>query len=273
MINRGNPFYPVMGSTSFPKASDTNEKFETPHNMKGKSLIVRLFYANFGRPGNAPYNKEVNAVLAWPFTTSPKLWKAYNFQETRVSGFGPYFGIFLLLSVIILPINLIAAKAFRLPALLFIIGLCCCLSLSKHFWWPRFFPLLWLLPLLPLFLLWTDDVGYLLKSKANRWAKATKIYCLVLAAGIGFNGFIVAFIHMKWETVSSITLRTQLQQLAKEQQPIDVDYGKFKQSMEEKLNHWNIKFTPISLKHLHDNSCKLTSVVEGYPNQVWYRFK
>jgi hypothetical protein len=139
MLNRGNPFYPVMGSKAFPKASDTNEKFETPHNMKGKSLLVRLFYANFGEPGNAPYNKEVDARLALPFTSSSKLWKAYDFQETSASGFGPYFGILLVLTVIILPIILITIKAFRLPALIFFTGLCCCLSLSKHFWWPRFF--------------------------------------------------------------------------------------------------------------------------------------
>lgn len=265
IINRGNPFYPVMGSATFRKGPDTNEKFETPKNMKGKSLPIRLFYANFGQPGNAPYNKEKNATLAIPFTTGPELWKAYNYQETRVSGFGPYFGILLVFTLIVIPVILIAVKQIRLPALIFITGLCCCLALSKHFWWPRFFPILWLAPILPLFLLWMADTGSRIK--------AAKFYSLVLAVFIGINGLIVAYVHMQWETTSSVTLRTQLEQIGKKQQPIEVDYGKFKRSMEEKLNYWDIKFTAVSLKEERATSHKLMSVVKGYPNQVWYRFK
>jgi|GEM_PF-878224 len=270
-INRGNPLYPVMGSKAFPKASDTNEKFETPKNMKGKSLLTRLFYAHFSKPGNAPYNKEKNAELANPFTTSPATWQAYEFQETRVSGFGPYFGILLLLTLLGLPVILISIKAFRLPALLFLVGLCSCLTLSKHFWWPRFFPLFWLAPILPLFLLWIIDEKHILLNNTSNWAKARKIYSVVLAAIIGINGLIVACIHIHWETVSSITLRTQLEQISTAQQPIEVDYGKFKRSIEEKLNHRNIKFTAVSLKDSSIPSQQLMSVVKGYPNQVLYR--
>lgn len=271
MLNRGNPLYPIMGSKTFPKASDTNEKFETPKNMKGKNLAVRLFYANFGQPGNAPYNKEKDATLAWPFTTSPGLWSAYHFQETRVSGFGPYFGILLVWTIIVLTALLIAVKEFRWPGFVFLAGLCCCLSLSKHFWWPRFFPLLWLTPLLPLFLLWTTNTEQLAGSKPYERLKAAKIAGWLLAIIIGINGLIVAFVHMQWETASSVTLRMQLRRLRDVKRPIEVDYGVFKRSMEEKLSYWNIGFTPMSLKLLHEKSHKLTSVVKGYPNQVWYR--
>lgn len=270
MLNRGNPLYPILGSEAFPKGSDTNEKFETPKNMKGKSLPVRLFYANFGQPGNAPYNKEKDAVLTNPFTTSPATWTAYDFQETRVSGFGPYFGIVLILTLIILPILLIADKKLRLPAFLFLIGLCCCLSFSKHFWWPRFFPILWLAPLFPLFLLWINDEAESLKRKAKSWIISANVYGWLLAILIGFNGFVVAFIHMKWETDSSVMLRTQLEQLRDAKRPIQVYYGAFKCSVEQKLNYWDIKYTAVPTKHSIKNSHKLVSVVKGYPNTVLY---
>jgi hypothetical protein len=269
MLNRGNPLYPILGSTAFPRGSDTNEKFETPKNMKGKSLPVRLFYANFGQPGNAPYNKETNAKLANPFTTSTETWKAYDFHETRVSGFGPYFGIVLILTLIILPILLVTIKELRLPALLFFIGICCCLSLSKHFWWPRFFPILWLAPLLPLFLLWTD-IAESLKRKAKSWVISANVYGWLLAVLMGFNGFVVACIHMKWETDSSIILRTQLEQLRDQKRPIQVYYGAFKCSVEHKLNYWDIKYTAVPSKHSIKKGHKLMSVVKGYPNTVLY---
>lgn len=265
-LYRDNPLYPVFGSVNYPKGSDTNEKFETPKNMKGKSLPVRLFYANFGQPGNAPYNKEKDAKLVWPFTSGPELWQAYNYQETRVSGFGPYFGILLILTLLVLPIILVGVKEYRLPALIFLGGLCCCLMLSKHFWWPRFFPILWLAPLLPLFLLWMNNTERVLINKA----KTAKIYGLLLAIIIGINGLIVAYVHMKWETDSTITLRTQLETLSEQHRPIEIDYGKFKRSMEEKLNRWHIVYTTAKLKHSPDKPHKLMSVVKGYPNQVLY---
>lgn len=275
MLNRGNPLYPLMGSKAFPSVfetkGDSNEKNETPHNMQGKSLPVRLFYANFSQPGNAPYNKEVDAKLAWPSITDTASWKTYDFQDPRVSAFGPYFGVLLVLMFIGLPVILIAFKQLRLPALLFLIGLCCCLSLSKHFWWPRFFPMLWLAPILPLFLLWADDGVNLIKQKANGLIKAAKIYAWLLVVIIGINSLIVGFIHIQWETVSTITLRTQLEQLRDQKRPIEVFYGAFDRSIPEKLKHWDIKYTSVPTKHSIKKSHKLMSVVKGYPNTVLYR--
>ena len=99
------------------------------------------------------------------------------------------------------------------------------------------------------------------------------IYGWLLAAIIGINGLIVAFIHMRWETVSSAKLKMQLEQIRNEKRPIEVDYGWFKRSMEEKLNYWGIKYTVGSLQISDTANRKLISVVEGYPNQVLYRPK
>ena len=99
------------------------------------------------------------------------------------------------------------------------------------------------------------------------------IYGWLLAAIIGINGLIVAFIHMRWETVSSSKLRMQLEQIRSEKRPIEVDYGWFKRSVEEKLNYWDIKYTAGSLQRSDTANRKLTSVVEGYPNEVLYRSK
>lgn len=54
-------------------------------------------------------------------------------------------------------------------------------------------------------------------------------------------------------------------------EPIEIDYGWFKQSVEGKLEHWGIQFSPASLKG--KNAEQLPSAVKGYPNQVLYRKK
>jgi len=268
-IQRGHPLYPLMGTKAYPSVfasgKDANEAYETPHNMQGQSLPVRLFYANFGQPGNAPYNHEKFAILANPFNTDTTHWAAYHYHETRVSGFGPYFGISLILMLIMLPVVLWGEKRFWLPGLLFIVALICCLSLSQHFWWPRFFPMLWLAPLLPLLLRWsteTENRSKLAIKLAFRWLPAA-LLCL--------NGLIVAVVHMQWETNASISLRRDLQQLQKDNKPIEIRYGSFKRSIEEKLMYWDIRFKPVKLKRKDPTVHKLPSVVEGYPNQVIYR--
>ncbi len=275
LINRGNLLYPLMGSKQFPgvldKEVDDNEAYETPKNMQGKSLPTRLIYANFGYPGNAPYNGEDNARLSNPFTTPAKSWSAYHFQETRVSGFGPYFGVLLLLSAIGLLGSSIIWKNSRLPVLIFFVGLCCCISISKHFWWPRLIPMLWLFPLLPVLLFWKFQAKRDITNGSRRRRLVNGIFSL-LAVFIGVNGLIVAVIHMRWETASSIRLRSELKQIRDARRPIEIDYGWFKRATEEKLDHWNIKYTPSTLA-TDTSARKLTSVVEGYPNQILYKIK
>ena len=109
-INRGNPFYPMLGSSAYPSLSamgqDPIELYETPHNMMGKNRFIRLAYAVFGRPGAQPYFPGQNAVLMLPFDIGWKDFQLYYFHDVRISGFGPLFSGVLILSIILLLIIL-----------------------------------------------------------------------------------------------------------------------------------------------------------------------
>jgi hypothetical protein len=252
-----------MGTRHYPSiieqtGRDDNEFFETPKNMVGKNLAIRLVYANFGRPGNAPYNNVDNAQLAWPFAISPHDWTAYDYHETRVSGFGPFFGGILLLALGAAVLLFVRVPEFRWPLLLAYGAIFSCLVLSRHFWWPRFFPIFWLVAVLPLLFLW--------------YRRTAGLYSWVLAILIGVNGMIVLTVHMHWETTSSIALRRQMDQIISDGNFIAVDYGWFKRSVEEKLKWRGIRFVAVSGLKPGDPQCyELTSVVEGYPNVVLYR--
>lgn len=264
-IQRGHPLYPIMGTEKFPSVfeetgEDSNEKYETPHNMCGRHLLVRMFYSNFGRPDNAPYHIEKDAKLIWPFTSSVSDWKAYHFHETRVSGFGPYFsGIFILSFILLLIILKVDKKSRWIVSLLFI-ALFSSLLFSKHFWWPRFGPQMWLIPLIPVCFSFFRPVS---KKSYYTW---------IIAVLLFINGSIVAFSHMDWETRSSKELRKKLAELQKKNMPIEIHYGWFKKSMDEKLDKWYIKYTTLPGKTMKEGNYKeLPSVVEGYPNMVIYR--
>lgn len=263
LVYRNQPLYPLMGSQQYPSVfaggKDDNEAYETPLNMRGKSLAVRLFYANFGCPGNAPYNREDSARLVCPFVTSPASWAAYHYHETRVSGFGPYFGLELIVAFLLLPLVL-QVRRFRWGALLSLAGLVVGLSLSRHFWWPRFFPLLWLMPLLLVYCCWLE----------GGWLRRTGGWIVVVLALI--NGGVVAVVHMEWESRSSLNLHQELHSIQAAKKAIEIDYGYFRRSMEEKLQYRGIPFMSASLHAGDPGVFPLTSVVEGYPNQVYYRY-
>ncbi len=266
---RGHPFYPIMGTEEYPSifeqtGRDDNEIFETPENMRGKRLLVRMFYANFGRPDNAPYHRERNAELILPFTSKITDWKAFYFHETRVSGFGPWFSGILILTFILFIILLFKNdNKPRWIICLTLLALFGSLMFSKHFWWPRFGPQMWLIPLFPL-------VASFFLSQS----KKLKYYTWIVAFLMIVNGSFVLGYHMYWETNSSITLRKQLNRLQTKDASIEVAWGMFAKSVQEKLDRWNIEYEAVPYRDMvNEEHLELTSVVEGYPNMVLYREK
>ncbi|WP_114792326.1 glycosyltransferase family 39 protein [Niabella yanshanensis] len=267
MAQRGHPLYPIMGTKAYPgvyeqTGKDSNEELETPKNLAGKPGWYSFLYTSFSRPGNAPYNDVKDAELLFPFSLSLKDWKAYEFHETRTAGFGPFYGVMLLLSIAAtFLLFTTSTKNIRLPFLLAVGSIIVSLLLSRHFWWPRFLPQLWLLPVIPVLFL-------LLKARTP----GHRLFALGCTVLIIINGLIVLAVHMNWETRSSIQLRRQLNRLAASGQSIEVFYGAFQYSVERKLENFNIRYKPVKKKTLkntqHDT---LVSVVQKYPNAVLYR--
>lgn len=269
-IERGHPFYPIMGTKAYPgiveqTGRDDNEFWETPDNMKGKPLLTRMFYANFGRPDNAPYYKERDAEIILPFASRISDWDAYHFHETRVSGFGPYFSGILIFSFVLLIVVFIKSdRKIRLITCVALLALFGSLMFSRHFWWPRFGPQMWLVPLIPIV------ISFYSLSQAR-----IKIFTWIITLIMLINGNIVLYFHMDWEIESSKDLRRQLNELQKKDIPIEVAWGMFAKSVEEKLDYWHISYEAVPYRDLaaSDDHKQLPSVVEGYPNMVLYREK
>ncbi len=266
LVERGHPFYPIMGTEKYPSVfertgKDSNEIYETPHNMMGKPVLVRMFYANFSRPDNAPYYKEKDAELTWPFVSRISDWSAYHFHETRNSGFGPFFSGIIIFSVALSIVLFIREKDKRWLLILITASLFGSLLFSKHFWWPRFGPQMYLIPLVPVVLL--------LKSKVSKPVRVMLWICISIAVA---NGSIVLYEHMDWETRSSKQLRAQLHEIQESGEPIDIFSGYFRKSLEEKLGVYSIQYQEVTRQTVKEGTfTRLVSVVEGYPNMVMYR--
>jgi len=262
-IHRGHPFYPQLGNEEYPGLTDSEndgvERWETPANMVGRHLWVRFFYATFGRPGNAPYNGERDAELIWPFTSRLHDMVVYRFHEVRVAGFGPYFGGALLLSLVLLVWASCSPGIPRGPLLLGWGAVLATLLLSKHFWWPRYAPQTWFLPLVPVVAVFWHG-----RSRSQVRLAWALVGILLVDAGI------VAAVHLDWEARASHRLRTQLVELRRSDREIEVDLQWFAGPVAERFKTWGIRYREVERGSLSDGTA-LMSVVDGYPGEVHYR--
>ena len=261
-ITRHNPLYPAFGSAAFPSKDELQhdiDKFETPSNLIPHNRVYRLLYATFGRPSNAPYpHRPTSAELMWPFAATPSDLHFYDYHETRVAGFGPWFSGFAILATALFLWALCrrghARGAMALVAATIVLSL---LS-SSVFWWPRYGPQLWLLPVVP--------AAFLLHGAAKRWET---IAAWTLLGGLLANALIVAGVHLAWETRSTLTLRSQLTELAHAGQPVEVYFPVFAVSGQGRMDAWSIPY--IRRLKAIPGSQELMSVVEGYPRPIQYR--
>lgn len=259
---RHQPFYPMLGSAQYPSLAqsnkDGNERYETPKNMRGRSLPVRFFYATFGRPGNQPYTIGKNASLMWPFAAVPADLYAYKYHETRVSGFGPFFSGCLIMAFI-LGIWMMRTLPSHWLLVLMALTIVASLSVSRHLWWPRYGPQFWLLPIISVAFAFRQDVC------RYRLILSRIVFCLLIA-----NAAIVAAVRLCWETKASITLRHQLREMRKPGCEYEVQTNSFSDSTNVRLIEAGVKFHDVGVRRLPDSQ-ELMSVVEKYPEPVHYQ--
>jgi len=261
-IYRHNPLYPAFGSAAFPSKGGLQndiDKYETPSNLIPHNRVYRLLYATFGRPSNAPYpHRPTSAELMWPFAATLADLHFYNYHETRVAGFGPWFSGLALLAVPLFLWTLCRRGPARGVLALVAATIVSSLLTSSVFWWPRYGPQFWILPALP--------AAFLLRDAVKRWEN---IAAWALLGGLLANALIVAGVHLAWETRSTLTLRSQLTELAHAGQPVEVYFPVFAVSGQGRMDAWHIPYVR-RLQAIPDSKI-LMSVVEGYPRPIQYR--
>jgi hypothetical protein len=258
-INRGNPFYPMLGSSAHPSLSamglDPIELYETPHNMMGKDRFTRFSYAVFGRPGAQPYFPGENAVLMLPFNIGWKDFDIFYFHEVRISGFGPLFSGALILSLFLLVLILFHKDTQRLFIILLCATIVLSLLISTHTWWARYGPQLWLLPIVAII------AGFCFtNSRVVYWSAR------ILVAILLINAVLIAAVHLRWEAKATKTTNEQLS-LLRQSGDVGIDFQYFREPFSERLRRAGVTFH--ATRHLQcNNPIELMSVTPGYPGAV-----
>jgi hypothetical protein len=258
-ISRGNPFYPMLGSSEYPSLSamgqDPIERYETPHNMMGQNRFIRQAYSIFGRPGAQPYFPGENAAFMWPFDIGWKDFELYYFHDVRISGFGPLFSGALILSLILLAIILFRPDTQRLFIILFCAAIVLSLLVSTHTWWARYGPQLWLLPIIVI------AAGFTItNNRVVFWSTR------IIAAILLINALLIAAVHFRWEADATRTTNEQFS-LLRQSGDVGVNFQSFREPFSERLRNAGVTFH-IMRQLQCDKPVELMSVSPGYPGAV-----
>ena len=260
-IYRRQPFYPVLGSAAFPSLSQQGregiEQYETPKNLVGRNRFVRLGYAIFGRPGNQPYYKGQTATLMWPFTARPSDLYSYDYQETRVAGFGPFFSGCLILALGLGVWVGIRDSVARWQLALAVLTIVASLLINAALWWPRYGPQLWLLPMVPLVL------GFRGKARGA-------IFSWVLLVVLLANAAMVGVIRMRWEIKNTVGLRRQLRELRESGEEYEVSSRYFHDAVQLRLSAAGVRYRSIRVTRIPYGH-ELIGNFQQYPDPTTYR--
>jgi hypothetical protein len=258
-INRGNPFYPMLGSSAYPSLSalgqDPIELYETPPNMRGKNRFIRFTYAIFGRPGAYPAYPGPDAVLMRPFDIGWKDFSIYYFHDVRISGFGPLFSGGLIFTLFLFVLLLFHRDANRLFLILSCSTIVLSVLISTHTWWARYGPQLWMLPVAVIIAGFT-----ITNSRVIFWSTR------ILAAILLINATLIAVVHFSWEVDATKTTNEQLLML-KQSGNVEIDFQYFREPFSERLKNAGVTFH-ITRQLQCNNPIEIMSVSPGYPGGV-----
>jgi hypothetical protein len=224
----GNLFYPVPGSSAAGVVKDdvTFQQSQLPANFHGRNRFDKLFRSVFSRSENA-YDR-IPARLKIPGSVAAEEFSVFHLPDVRVGGFGPLFGLALLLSCCSLIADCLrhprsAAALLALPLLLFV-----SVIINPECWWARYAPQLWLIPI-------TVAVSRFRQFGAvSRVDMSVIALLLINAGGAAFSSYTQA-------VRDSDALSAQLQTLRQEDSPLKVSFQRFRAN-ELRLKGYGVRY-------------------------------
>jgi hypothetical protein len=225
LLRKGHPFYPLMGQGAVDIIT-----IQLGPQFHALTRPTRFLVGLFARADE----HNVAPMLKWPFALGASELRAVGYPDVRIGGFGPLFGLAVLLAAAIGVLRrrlgvVVPAKAWALAALLVAIAFC-----NPALWWARYVPHLWLLP-----------VGLLaLALLSPRLARAGRAVALAFGALLAIDIALVAVMATVASAGASRAVGQQLDRLDRAGGPLTVRWDGF-EAVRARLRNRAIAFAEV----------------------------
>ena len=216
LSRHGHPLFPLRGHHAIDLSPQGPAREFQQHN-RFSQLAISLFAEASNSPGATPQ-------LKLPLSIRPRELSALAAPDTRIAGFGPLFGPSLLIAFGLLALaGFYHHPRFRAVLLLTAIALGSSLVLPTPYW-ARYVPQLYLIA--PLSVLLCSGFKSELERNHSilRWSRYGG---LVLCVLLTLNLAVVAGVSVGSSLLGNLCRRNQLAQLAKQPEPIEIDFHGF----------------------------------------------
>jgi hypothetical protein len=209
------PLYTVVGHNA--KEFDNLAMFADAR-LHDRNNFHNLFWSTYSVSTNISYrgpNEPSGLALKIPLTVQGKELVALTASDTRIGGFGPWFGAIMAWSIVVLSL-LIAVPYLRNGWILFIAGgLLLSVLINPGLWWARYVPQLWYVPLVLLIPLMVAP---------RYWTRAVATVALILIFG---NAILVLVPNWYVQSKRQVAYAQEIRLLSKisQTQPLTVDFG------------------------------------------------
>lgn len=150
----GHPFYPLKGESTNVDIVTDNE----PSGLHEYNHIQKFIYTLFSKTYTW-YDKKPELKI--PFSVYKSEFESMQYADTRIGAFGPFYSGILILSVPIILFyiikNMLKKKRENVLLILLILCIIAPIPILPVVWQLRYYPQLYLLPIIALFLLLKDD--------------------------------------------------------------------------------------------------------------------
>jgi len=224
-ITNGHPFYPLAGEGKVDVIT-----VNTPPGLGDLNRIEKLYVSNFSKTYNG---FEEKPQTKFPLSITKEELENFKTTDTRVNGFGPLFGLILIMTVALI---LCHYKKFKNNLVfLFIIVSTVMLSvlINPETWWARYIPQFWFVPLI--------FVIFLLKDQMKSYLS----YGILIVYGV--NIMIVAYVSINHLREIQFFTEQQYETIKEYNKiaPVDVEFGIMK-SKRALLQEHGIEYTEVT---------------------------
>lgn len=217
-IEHNHPFYPLInpnGPNLDIMTANTPEQFLTQGRLNN---ILQSFFSieKDNLTGAYQYASKINEV------------------DVRVGGFGPMFGLMLIISLFLLFIHLKQRKPINSGVAIILVSLFVSIFIFKEGWWARYVPFFWIFPILIL-LIWD------LNSKDN----VKKRLFLLLCYSVMLFDIIKCATPITESYEYTKKIKGELSEIKKDNRLVLIDFGAGA-GFEEKFKNAGIKYIKVS---------------------------